>query len=116
MGFGSTVIESTQNKLYAHWFQGSELGLTYGLDIAWNRVLSIIARATAVPLSQIDGWWGWALWVPTIICAANLLICIVYWMFERNVPKDYRPVLGKEAYVKEGWQKRKFPLRAVLGL
>lgn len=113
MGFGSTIIETTQNKLYAHWFHGSQLGLTFGIDVAWNRVISIIAKATAVPLSNVDGWWGWALWIPTILCAFNLVLCCVYWFYERKVPKAYRPVLGREAYSKEGWSKRKFPIRAL---
>ena len=62
MGLGSTVIESTQSKLYAHWFQGSWLAFIFGVDIAWNRITVIIAKATAVPMSEIDGWWGWSLW------------------------------------------------------
>jgi len=56
------VIESAQAKLYAHWFQGSNLALVIGLDLAWSRILSVIARSTAVPMSLINGWWGWGLW------------------------------------------------------
>ena len=114
--FGSTIIETTQNKLYAHWFHGSQLGLTFGIDVAWNRVISIIAKATAVPLSEINGWWGWALWIPTIICAFNLVLCCLYWAYERKVPTAYRPALGRDAYAKEGWNKRKFPIRALCDL
>ena len=62
MGFGSTVIESCQSKLYAHWFQGSTLGFVFALDIAWSRITTIICRAAAVPMSEVNGWWGWALW------------------------------------------------------
>lgn len=115
-GVGSTIIEATQNKLFAHWFHGSQLGFAFGLDIAWNRVTSIIARATAVPMSEINGWWGWALWIPTIVCALNLALVCLYWAYERNVPRKYRPVLGKEAYEKEGWAKKKFALRSILDL
>lgn len=116
MGFGSTIAEQTQNKLYAHWFHGSQLGLVFGIDIAWNRILSIISRSTAVPMTTINDWWGWALWIPAILCAVNLAICIGYWMFERSVPKEYRPVLGRDAYHKEGWAKKKFGLRSLLDL
>ena len=56
------MIESAQAKLYAHWFQGSNLALVIGLDLAWSRILSVIARSTAVPMSLINGWWGWGLW------------------------------------------------------
>lgn len=106
----STVIEGTQNKLFAHWFSGSYIAFIFALDIAWNRVTSIFSRAAAVPMSQINGFWGWALWIPTIACAANLGLCIAYWAFERNVPQAYRPKLGKEARKREGWDRRKFVL------
>ena len=56
------VIESAQAKLYAHWFQGSNLALVIGLDLAWSRILSVIARSTAVPMSLVNGWWGCGLW------------------------------------------------------
>lgn len=35
----TSVIESTQSKLYAHWFQGSQLAFVFGLDIAWGRIV-----------------------------------------------------------------------------
>ncbi|OXB38116.1 hypothetical protein J007_02080 [Cryptococcus neoformans] len=54
MGFGSTVIKSTQSKLYSHWFRGSSLGLVFSVDIAWNRITSFIAKNTAVPMSTIN--------------------------------------------------------------
>jgi hypothetical protein len=133
MGFGSTIIESVQvsyeepmspyrasadrqNKLLAHWFSGSHLALVFACDIAWSRVQTIITRSTAVPLSKIGDTWGWAFYVPTIICAANLALCVGYYYFERNVPKQYRPLLGREARNKEGWDKRKFVFRSLFKL
>lgn len=59
-------------------------------------------------MSQINGFWGWALWIPTMACAANLALCIAYWAFERRVPAEYRPRLGREARKKEGWDRRRF--------
>ncbi|WOO82110.1 Major facilitator superfamily domain-containing protein 1 [Vanrija pseudolonga] len=102
MGFGSTIIGACQNKLYSHWFAGSTLAFVYGLDIAWNRVVSVITRTTAVPLSNIGGFWGWALWIPAMVCGFNMIMLMVYWWFERNVAPQYRPVLGKDARAKEG--------------
>ncbi|OCF73363.1 hypothetical protein I204_06595 [Kwoniella mangroviensis CBS 8886] len=101
MGFGSTVIESTQSKLYAHWFRGRSLAFVFALDIAWNRITSIFSKASAVPMSEINGWWGWALWIPTIVCAVNLGMVLVYWYFERALPEKYKPVLGKNAEIRQ---------------
>lgn len=102
------MIEGTQNKLFAHWFSGSYIAFIFALDIAWNRVTSIFSRAASVPMSQINGFWGWALWIPTIACAVNLGLCLAYWGYERSVPRQYRPKLGRQARKKEGWDKRKF--------
>lgn len=110
------MIESTQSKLYAHWFAGSNLAFVYGVDIAWSRITTIISRSSAVPMSLLHGWWGWALWIPTIICGCNLGLCIGYWAFERSLPRKYRPALGKDARVKEGWSKRYFGLKSVYQL
>jgi hypothetical protein len=101
------LIESAQLKLYTHWFQGSHLALVIGIDLAWSRVLSVISRATAVPMSMINGWWGWGLWIPAIVTVANLVICIMYWVFERRVPKQHRPPLGKDAKAEEGKLRKK---------
>ena len=104
------LIESAQLKLYAHWFQGSHLALVIGIDLAWSRVLSVVSRASAVPMSRIDGWWGWGLWIPAFVTVANLVICIMYWAFERRVPKQYRPPLGKEARDGEGKLRRRIDI------
>ncbi|GFZ49838.1 hypothetical protein JCM24511_07241 [Saitozyma sp. JCM 24511] len=116
MGFGSTIIESTQSKLYAHWFSGGQLAFIFGVDVAWGRVVNIICKSTAVPLSEINGWWGWALWIPTIVTALNLALVLLYWAYERNVPRQYRPKLGREARDKEKWDRRKFAFRSLLQL
>lgn len=97
MGLGSIVLEICQSKLYAHWFSGSWLATVIALDLAWNSVTVVIARVSAVPMSQLGGWYGWALWIPTIVCAACTLIVIAYLVFERRfVPKRYRPLTGRQ--------------------
>lgn len=54
--------------------------------------------------------------IPTIVCAANLGICVGYWAFERRLPKQYRPPLGKDARMLEGWSKRYFGLKSLYQL
>ncbi|KAH8658312.1 major facilitator superfamily domain-containing protein [Xylariales sp. PMI_506] len=85
LGFGSTVIESCTSKILAHWFQHRGLGLVYGLDIAIGKLIVLIAKATAVPMRDASAFWGWALWIPAIVCFANLLqnIWYVRWSWSR---------------------------------
>lgn len=106
MGFGSIIIETSQNKLYAHWFNGSLLAFAIALDLAWNSVTTVIARACAVPMSRLGGWYGWGLWIPAITTVFCALIVVGYGVFERRVvPPQYRPVAGRDI-VKGGGLKR----------
>ncbi|KAH6994756.1 hypothetical protein EDB82DRAFT_567395 [Fusarium venenatum] len=72
MGLGSTVIETCMSKISAHWFQHRGLGLVYGLDLLIGKLIVLIAKATAVPMRDASSFWGWALWIPAIVCFANL--------------------------------------------
>ncbi|KAH7311536.1 major facilitator superfamily domain-containing protein [Stachybotrys elegans] len=85
MGFGSTVIETCTSKILAHWFQHRGLGLVYGLDISIGKLIVLMARATAVPMRDATEFWGWALWIPAIVCFVNLLqnIFYVWWAWSR---------------------------------
>jgi hypothetical protein len=47
-------------------------------------------------MSQINGWWGWALWIPAIIQGACMLLVFGYWFFERSIPVEFRPVTGAQ--------------------
>lgn len=97
MGCGSIVIESAQIKLYAHWFNGSLLASAIAIDLAWGSITTVAARAAAVPLSRIGGWYGWALWIPAIMTAVCALIIAAYAVLERRVvPREYRPVSGRD--------------------
>ncbi|KPM41707.1 hypothetical protein AK830_g4865 [Neonectria ditissima] len=87
MGFGSTVIETCISKILAHWFQHRGLGLVYGLDLVIGKLIVLIAKATAVPMRDATAFWGWALWIPAIVCFANLLQNIFYFWWARSRPE-----------------------------
>lgn len=87
MGFGSTVIETCTSKILAHWFQHRGLGLVYGLDLAVGKLIVLLAKATAVPMRDASSFWGWALWIPAIVCFVNLLQNIHYVWWARSRPE-----------------------------
>jgi hypothetical protein len=116
MGIGSSVIESTQNKLYAHWFTGTNLAFVVAIDIAWRSVVTIVAKATAVPMSRIHGWYGWALWIPAILSVVCVGIVIGYLFYEKSVPLEYRPVRVNHSTETVGWRRWKLALKRVTGL
>lgn len=47
-----------------------------------GKLVVLAAKACAVPMSTASSFWGWALWIPAIICFVNLAqnAYYVYWM------------------------------------
>jgi hypothetical protein len=116
LGFGSIVIEISQNKLYAHWFAGSTLSFVVALDLAWNSLTSIIARLSAVPMSRLNGWYGWALWIPSFVIMACTVLVVAYIFFERKVPEVYRPKKGSQSTQLKGLGRWKFAIVSITQL
>ncbi|KDN50038.1 hypothetical protein RSAG8_01374, partial [Rhizoctonia solani AG-8 WAC10335] len=90
LGFGSTIIEIIPQKIYCHWFRGRGLAFVLGLDVSWGKVIVLIAKATAVPMSKVGGEWPWALWIPAIVCGANIVLTFAYMAWIRTLPQKYR--------------------------
>ncbi|KAB5594017.1 Transcription factor atf1 [Ceratobasidium theobromae] len=90
MGFGSAIIEIIPQKIYYHWFRGRGLAFVFGLDISWGKVIVLIAKAGAVPMTSIRGEWSWALWVPAIICGVNVVLTFGYMVWIRTLPQQVR--------------------------
>lgn len=61
-----------------------------------GKLIVLIAKATAVPMRDATSFWGWALWIPAIVCFANLLqnIFYVWWVWTR--PDWTRMPTGQE--------------------
>ncbi|KAK6209139.1 hypothetical protein LQW54_006593 [Pestalotiopsis sp. IQ-011] len=43
-----------------------------------GKIIVLAAKATAVPMRDATSFWAWALWIPAIVCLANLLQNIFY--------------------------------------
>ncbi|KAF4458605.1 major facilitator superfamily transporter [Fusarium albosuccineum] len=71
-----------------------------------GKLIVLIAKATAVPMRDATSFWGWALWIPAIVCFANLLqnIFCVWWAPSRpewtRMPTGQQ--LAREARQREG--------------
>lgn len=90
-----SVIETSQNKLYAHWFKGSTLALVIAMDLSWGQLTAMVARLVTIPMAQINGWYGWALWIPAMLTVLCTAIIVGYLLYERSVPEAYRPDNGR---------------------
>ncbi|KAI8213466.1 major facilitator superfamily transporter [Colletotrichum sp. SAR 10_66] len=55
--------------------------------IGKGKLIVLIAKATAVPMRDASSFWGWALWIPAIVCFANLIQNIFYVWWARSRPE-----------------------------
>jgi hypothetical protein len=70
------------------------MGLIFGVNVAWSRIIQLVARTTAVPMANIGPgrYWGWALWIPCIATGASSICVYAYYFFESKIlPAAYRP-------------------------
>lgn len=50
-----------------------------------GKLIVLAAKAAAVPMRDASSFWGWALWIPAIVCFVNLIqnIFYVWWASRR---------------------------------
>jgi hypothetical protein len=56
----------------------------------------MVARLVTIPMAQINGWYGWALWIPSMLTVLCTAIIVGYLLYERSVPAMYRPNNGSD--------------------
>ncbi|GAA5962098.1 hypothetical protein JCM21900_001948 [Sporobolomyces salmonicolor] len=95
IGCGNMAIETAQLAILSTWFYGSYLGLALGLNIAVARIIAVVAKATSVPIADEAGY-AWDLWVPAIIQGVCLVLNIIYVVYERQIPKEYQRLTGRQ--------------------
>lgn len=60
-----------------------------------GKLVVLAARAAAVPMRDASSFWGWALWIPAIICFVNLVQNILYVWWVRSLPAWTRMPNGR---------------------
>ncbi|GAA6006918.1 uncharacterized protein JCM10292_000358 [Rhodotorula paludigena] len=93
-GFGDITVRTSQIKITSHWFAGTHLGLVLGLAISVQRTIGVISKATAVPIARHSGYHMF-FWVALILQAAALAVNVLYFLYERRVPAQFRAVTGR---------------------
>jgi hypothetical protein len=95
------------------------MGLIFGVNVAWSRVIQLVARSSAVPMANIGPgrFWGWALWIPCITTAASSVCVYAYYFFESKIlPAEYRPAKPAVRNDKTLWEDWKDTLKSILQL
>jgi hypothetical protein len=91
VGFGITVSDSAQEKLFYHGFGAGGLTFIFGFENAIAKTTSLASGITAISTKEATGWYGYSFWIPAGLCVA-----VGYIIFERFViPKQYRLLSGR---------------------
>ena len=99
-GVGSISLNIFQNKVYTHWLKGTAargpgiIGFVTGIDYSMNRVFSLIAIESAVPIYRASGKWYFAFWVAAIFGGMCLVLNIIYVLLELRVDPRLRIPTG----------------------
>ncbi|ORY67943.1 major facilitator superfamily domain-containing protein [Leucosporidium creatinivorum] len=109
VGFGTIAIQTAQLKIFSHFFLGTHLGVVYGLENAANRIVVVVAKATAIPITNAAGW-TWVIWVPVFFSGFVFLTNVAYVLWERRLPELYRPRTGRQISATEGGGGLRFEL------
>lgn len=88
-GLGSGSIVIIQEAILTHWFNGKGLALTLGLQIAISRLSSFLSLATAIPISNFFGFYGFAFWASTVLCVLSWIMNLLYIrLLKKNRTRD----------------------------
>jgi Na+/H+ antiporter NhaD/arsenite permease-like protein len=67
-------------------------------------------------MSRLNGWYGWALWIPSFVIMACTVLVVAYIFFERKVPEVYRPKKGSQSTQLKGLRRWKFAIVSITQL
>ncbi|ORY72258.1 major facilitator superfamily domain-containing protein, partial [Leucosporidium creatinivorum] len=114
MGFGTAVLDSAQHKLFYHFFGASGLAFAFGLESAVAKTISLAAGMSTIPIKETTGWYGWAFWIPVILCGFSLFVNIGYVIWSKTyLPKEFRLTGAREAVLPEN-RKARFSFKTVM--
>lgn len=79
-----------------------------------GKLIVLIAKATAVPMRDATSFWSWALWIPAIVCFANLVQNILYVWWVQTRPEWTRMPTGRRLARSANAGQRRKPGQAFL--
>ncbi|KAJ0273298.1 hypothetical protein CBS470a_012315 [Colletotrichum nupharicola] len=83
LSWGSSFSENTLGPLKSTLIKQLDINNSQ----VSRKLIVLIAKATAVPMRDASSFWGWALWIPAIVCFANLIQNIFYVWWARSRPE-----------------------------
>jgi len=86
-GWGSESLVVAQSAIFARWFKGKELALSFGIGLTLSRLGTLFSFNTEALIAEYFGDYRYALWAAVLFCAASLLANLTYNFLDRRGEK-----------------------------
>ena len=77
-GWGSESLVVAQSAIFARWFKGKELALSFGIGLTLSRLGTLFSFNTEALIADYFKDYRYALWAAVIFCVASLLSNFIY--------------------------------------
>ena len=86
-GWGSESLVVAQSAIFARWFKGKELALSFGIGLTLSRLGTTFTFNTEALIAEYFGNYRFALWAAVLFCLASLFSNLVYNVLDRRGEK-----------------------------
>ena len=83
-GWGSESLVVAQSAIFARWFKGRELALSFGIGLTISRLGTLFSFNTEALIAEHFNDYRYALWAAVGFCLLSLLSNLVYNMIDRR--------------------------------
>ncbi|HUI63322.1 MAG TPA: MFS transporter [Bacteroidota bacterium] len=77
-GWGSESLVVAQSAIFARWFKGKELALSFGIGLTISRLGTLFSFNTEALIADYFRDYRYALWAAVLFCVASLIANLVY--------------------------------------
>ena len=91
-GMGAEITGITVTKVIVKWFQGKEMALAMGLQVAMARIGTAVALACSLPLAKAMGHVSYPVLFGAICLCVGLLAYLVYCVMDKKLDRSLEAV------------------------
>jgi MFS family permease len=86
-GWGSESLVVAQSSIFARWFKGKELALSFGIGLTISRLGTLFSFNTEALIAEYFQNFHYALWAAVLFCALSLLANFVYIVLDKRAER-----------------------------
>jgi MFS family permease len=86
-GWGSESLVVAQSAIFARWFKGKELALSFGIGLTISRLGTLFSFNTEELIAQFFHDYRYALWAAVLFCIVSLLANFVYIFLDKRAER-----------------------------